>query len=98
MDNTIAVAPDGRTASAGPQEEILGIVREVLGRSDVGLDDDVFDHGATSLSFVRILAQINQRCHVMVHAAALGGLATPRNMAAQVADAQAGTALENQGV
>jgi phosphopantetheine binding protein len=90
MDNSIAVAPDGRTASAGPQDEVLGIVREVLGRADMGPDDDVFDHGATSLSFVRILARINQRCGVMVHAAALGGLATARNMAAQVAGAPAG--------
>jgi acyl carrier protein len=63
------------------QEEILGIVREVLGRPGIGPDDDVFDHGATSLSFVRILAQISQRCGVRVPAAALGGLATARAMA-----------------
>lgn len=96
MDNSIAVAPGGRTASAASQEEILGIVREVLGRDDIGPDDDVFDHGATSLSFVRILARINQRCGVMVHAASLGGVATARNMTAQV-DA-AGPALTNEGV
>jgi hypothetical protein len=63
------------------QDQILGIVREVLGRPGIGPDDDVFDHGATSLSFVRILAQINQRCGVRVPAAALGGMATARAMA-----------------
>ena len=66
------------------QDVILGIVREVLGRPRLGPDDDLFDHGATSLSFVRVLAQIRQQLGVMVHAAALRGEATPRNLAACV--------------
>lgn len=98
MDNSTAVARQGNTTPVGPREEILRIVREVLGKPDIGPDDDVFDHGATSLSFVRILAQIKQRCGVMVRATALGGLATPGNMAAQVAGAHAGGVLENEGV
>src|SRR6185369_3043476 len=46
VDNSIAVAANGRTASAPSQEAILSIVREVLSRPDIGPDDDVFDHGA----------------------------------------------------
>lgn len=64
-------------------EEVLEIVREVLGRP-LGLDDDVFDHGATSLSFVRVLAAINGRFGVMVDVADLDGSATARSLAAHV--------------
>jgi len=63
---------------------IIQIVRDVLGKPAIGVDDDVFDHGATSLSFVRILAQIHQDFGVPVHAADLGDWATPRNLAGAV--------------
>lgn len=65
------------------EEAILQIVRDVLGRP-VGLDDDMFDQGATSLSFVRVLAQIHSRFGVMVDVADLDGVATARVIAACV--------------
>ena len=65
---------------------ITQIVREVLGKPGIGADDDVFDHGATSLSFVRILAQIHQVFGVPVHPADLGGWATARTLAAAARD------------
>lgn len=87
METDLAVAPVGETAPVTTtQETVLRIVREVLGRPAVQLDDDVFDHGATSLSFVRILAQINRDLNVRVAAAALDGVATPRNIAAKSSD------------
>jgi acyl carrier protein len=61
------------------ERAVSQIVDEVLGRA-VPLDDDLFDHGATSLSFVRILAQINNRLGVLVPAAELDA-ATPRALA-----------------
>jgi hypothetical protein len=82
METDVAVAPVKETAPVTTEEAVLRIVREVLGRPDVQFDDDVFDQGATSLSFVRILAQINRDLNVAVAAAALGGVATPRNIAA----------------
>jgi acyl carrier protein len=82
---------------AATPEAVLGIVRNVLNRPDIRLDDDVFDHGATSLAFVRVLAQIRQEFHVMVHAPALGGIATSRNLANCVTRELAGTAAESRG-
>ncbi|MEU3825483.1 hypothetical protein GT045_27770 [Streptomyces sp. SID486] len=66
---------------ATPQETVMEIVREVLGRPRIGLDDDLFDHGGTSLSFVRVLAGIKEKLHVTVRAGDLGGVATPRRLA-----------------
>jgi acyl carrier protein len=66
---------------------ILGLVREVLNKPTLGADQDVFDHGATSLSFVRILALVNERYGVMVPVAELAGSATARALAAQVVTA-----------
>lgn len=66
---------------------MLRIVHEVLGRPDIGMDDDLFDKGATSLSFVRVLAQIKQELRAAVDVTALGGVATPANLAAH-ADGQ----------
>ncbi|GAA3273770.1 MULTISPECIES: acyl carrier protein [Dactylosporangium] len=76
METDFAVASVGTTEAA-----VLEIVREVLARPGLGLDDDVFDNGATSLSFVLVLARINRDLHVTVSAAALAGVATPRNIA-----------------
>lgn len=68
---------------------ILAVVRDVLGRPDIGADEDVFDHGASSLSFVRILAHVYQQFGVMVPTTELGGVATARAIAALVASGQA---------
>lgn len=62
---------------------ILEIVREVLGRP-LGLDDDMFDHGATSLAFVRVLARINDEFGVMVDVADLDGVTSARSLAPHV--------------
>ncbi|WP_406207894.1 acyl carrier protein [Kitasatospora sp. NBC_01560] len=67
---------------ATQEETVLRIVRDVLGRPNLGLDDDLFDNGGTSLSFVRVLAGVKQELHVVVHPADLGGTATARGIAA----------------
>jgi acyl carrier protein len=82
LDN--AVAPEAGTAGIEFESEVLEIVRDVLGHPDVPAGDDVFDHGATSLSFVRILAQVHQRFGVMVRAADLD-VASARRIAAGLA-------------
>lgn len=80
---------------ATQEETVLGIVRDVLGRPDLGLDDDLFDHGGTSLSFVRVLAGVRQELQVMVHPADLGGEATARSIAACAAKEPAAAATDN---
>ena len=70
-------------------DAVLGIAREILARPALGLDDDLFDHGATSLSFVRILAEIKRRYDVVVPPAELADV-TARAIAAHVTTATAG--------
>jgi len=78
-ENAAVIAPTA--AATETAQVILRIVREVLGRPGLGLDDDLFDHGATSLSFVRVLATIRQQLHAQVHAADLDGIVTAANLA-----------------
>ena len=84
MTENTAVVPGPGTAIWRTEETILRIVREVLGNDSLGAGDDLFDHGATSLSFVRVLAQIKRELQVMVHAADLDGVVTARSLAANV--------------
>ncbi|WP_433498364.1 acyl carrier protein [Sphaerimonospora sp. CA-214678] len=77
---------------------VLEIVRDVLGKPGMGPDDDAFDHGATSLSFVRILASIHSRCGVRVKAPDLDGIVTARNLAAHVLAASSRPTADSMGV
>ena len=67
------------------EDGVLAVARRVLARPDLTVDDDVFDFGASSLSFVRILAEAAQELDIAVDIAALGGVATARNIAAHAA-------------
>lgn len=72
-------------------EEVAGLVREILDRPDLSADADIFDHGGTSLSFVRILAQIRHRFGVTIDVAELDGEATATTLAAQIVEATSST-------
>jgi acyl carrier protein len=74
----VAVSPEGREA---PVDDVLAIVREVLDRPDLTADDDVIDHGGTSLSIVRILAEIRRALELNVNPRDLGGTVTARSLA-----------------
>ncbi|MFB6888411.1 acyl carrier protein [Kitasatospora sp. NPDC056327] len=76
-------------------QRILAIVRDVLGRPGLGPDDDIFDHGGTSLAFVRVLAGISQELHVRIRVGDLGGVATARNLALRAAVEQAAAASDS---
>ncbi len=62
-------------------EQILAIVREILGRPHITADDDVMDHGGTSLSIVRILAETSRTLGLDVNPRDLGGSVTARALA-----------------
>jgi amino acid adenylation domain-containing protein len=63
-----AAAPARRT----PTEQIIAeIVQGLVEAGPIGLDDDLFDSGVTSLTFMRILTQINLRFQVAVTGAEL---------------------------
>ncbi|MBI3688111.1 MAG: acyl carrier protein [Actinobacteria bacterium] len=62
-------SPDDAESSV--EHTVLAIVREVLGRPGLTADQDFFDVGATSLAFVRVLAEVHRQMGVMVHPADL---------------------------
>lgn len=64
-----------------PVEQILAIVREVLARPEVTADDDVFDHGGTSLAVVRVLAEASRTLGLRINPRDLAGSVTARTLA-----------------
>lgn len=62
--------PSAGVAVADTRQMIREIVRTVLER-DVDPSVDVFDQGATSLAFIRIVAEVNERYDITVDVAEL---------------------------
>ncbi|MGW2088792.1 amino acid adenylation domain-containing protein [Streptomyces sp. NPDC001880] len=96
---------DGGAARAdgasGLQAEIVAMLAEVLGRSEVGPDDNFFEIGGHSLLAIRLLAQIKQRYEVDLALNELFNDPTARAVAEQIAertgDATAGAAAATTG-
>lgn len=69
----------------GPADErvdqVLAIVREILAKRDISADDDVMDHGGTSLTIVRILAEASRALKANINPRDLNGVVTARSMA-----------------
>lgn len=77
---------------------VTAIVHEVLrGPRPPAADVDLFDIGATSLAFVRIIAQVNQRFGLRLTGAELGGEATVARLAACVEERTGGDAGQDSG-
>jgi acyl carrier protein len=62
-------------------EAILAIARDVLSKQDINVDDDLADHGGTSLSIVRIVAVASRLLEVDINPRDLPGAVTVRNLA-----------------
>lgn len=62
-------------------DQVLGIVRAVLSRPELGADDDVMDHGGTSLSLVRILTEASRALGADINPRDLAGSVTARSVA-----------------
>lgn len=80
MSNQI-VQEDLTDPAAETDARMLGLVREVLGRPDLGMDDEVMDHGGTSLSVVRILTEARQRWSLGINPRDLDGVVSARSLA-----------------
>jgi acyl carrier protein len=76
-------------------EEISAIVRSVLRRDHVHPGSDLFDQGATSLAYVRIIAEINQRYQLSLNGSEVEGEATIERLAQIVAVATASIVAGN---
>lgn len=65
-------------------DRMLEIVRLVLGRPSLGHDDEVMDHGGTSLAVVRIMAEARSRWSYEVDPRDLDGVVSARSLARAV--------------
>lgn len=68
-------------------EQISEIVASVLLRDHVRPDADLFDQGATSLAYMRIVAEINERYALSLNGSEVDGVATIERLAQVVAAA-----------
>jgi hypothetical protein len=60
---------------------VLAIAREVLSEPDITADDELADHGGTSLAIVRIIAVTSRTLGLDIQPRDLGGTVTARNLA-----------------
>jgi hypothetical protein len=60
---------------------ILRISREILAKPEVGVDDDLAEHGGTSLSIVRIVAVTSQTLALDIDLSAVSAPISVRKMA-----------------
>ncbi len=87
VDRTALPAPTVQRESAGPpaltpvQSRVAAVWAEVLRLPAVGLDEDFFDLGGTSLTLIRMLAQVNASFGADIDIATLVEEATVRSLA-----------------
>jgi acyl carrier protein len=62
-------------------DRILAITREVLSKRDIAADDELADHGGTSLSLIRIVAVTSRTLDLDINPRDLNGMITVRNLA-----------------
>jgi len=60
---------------------ILAIARNVLSDPDITADDELADHGGTSLSIIRIVAEASRALDLDINPRELGETVTVRNLA-----------------
>jgi acyl carrier protein len=53
------------------RQSVDEIVRTVLDREDIDSEVDIFDQGATSLAFIRIVARLNEKYDIAIDVSTL---------------------------
>ncbi len=81
MSNGLSQNGTGTGCEDARVEQLLGIVREVLTQPDIAADDELMNHGGTSLSIVRILAMANRNLGLDINPRDLDGTITARSLA-----------------
>jgi aryl carrier-like protein len=66
----------------GTEAIVTGLFKVVLNRQDLGVDDNLFAHGLTSLQVVELVSRINHTFDTRVSDATICGHPTARAMAA----------------
>lgn len=83
---TIQGKVDRKTLAATGTEqnveaEIVQIIEQVLERTDIKPDVDVFDIGATSLAYIRIVAAVNERYGLSLNGSEVGDTSSAARLA-----------------
>ncbi|ANY07762.1 amino acid adenylation domain-containing protein [Pseudonocardia sp. HH130630-07] len=89
--------PAGGTPAAprdAYEHVLLDMAGELLSRSDLGVHDDLFAAGATSLTAMRLVVLIEQRFGVAVGLGAFAGAPTVADVAARLRDGRAEAAYD----
>jgi acyl carrier protein len=76
-----AIRNPGGAKEDGRVDQVLAIVRDILANRTMTADDDVMEHGGTSLSIVRILAAASQALNLSINPRDLNGVVTARSLA-----------------
>jgi aspartate racemase len=87
-----AAAARHRPPATPTEAEVVGIYAELLGRAEVGADDDFFALGGQSLVAVRAVVRIRQRFGIDLPVRALFAAPTAAGLARTVDDALLATA------
>jgi acyl carrier protein len=69
------------TSDNGLVDQVLVIVRDILAKPHLTADDEVMDHGGTSLSVVRILMETQKKLELSINPRDLHGAVTARSLA-----------------
>jgi hypothetical protein len=69
------------TSENGVVDQVLVIVRDILAKPHLTADDEVMDHGGTSLSVVRILTETQTKLQLTINPRDLDGAVTARSLA-----------------
>lgn len=80
IDRKALLLPEPHVDSAAPpnniEEAIVDIWRSILGAKDVGLDDEFFDLGGTSLELINVVVEMGKRFGIPLDASIVAGGAT----------------------
>ncbi|WP_244124543.1 amino acid adenylation domain-containing protein [Burkholderia gladioli] len=101
IDRRALPAPGAAPAQAAPaivldeeQSGVLEVWRDLLGLKTIGLHDDFFDAGGTSLALIRSIAAIKARFRINLDLSALASGATAQALADVIRANRAGLALQ----
>ncbi len=77
-------ATETRDAAGTTQDTISAIWEDVLQQKGIGLQDDFFDLGGTSLDLIRVFGQVNERFGLSLDGSVLDDEATIQRLAQAV--------------
>jgi amino acid adenylation domain-containing protein len=82
------LARTSETAMTTIEHDVAGIWEEIMQRSGIGLHDDLFDIGGTSLALIRILARVNDQFRVRLNGSEMGEEASISRLSACIESAK----------